>query len=312
MVGVLIMKHQDKAQFLKRVQSGKIGGLILWQGASLINGEPIVAVACRIAQASENSKTGDMVQTFILPDPHAAGIECNGSRPAKIMAWLKETGARSICGECPHAWQWDESAGQYRKGACYVREYQSPAAVLGAIYRNSYPIAGVDFPAAWVADCVAGLAVRLGSYGDPAAVPAGVWSRLIARAKSRTGYTHQWASAFPAARANAYRARGYLMASCDSQSDYSDAVDSGFRAFLVTPKGDATPRPGLMLCPASHEHEARTGKRTNCARCGACSGAGGKGERMPSVFIPAHGATASRVKPCPAAAAMVQAMGALS
>ena len=102
------------------------------------------------------------------------------------------------------------------------------------------------------------------------------------------------------------------MASCDSESDYSDAVDLGFRAFMVTPKGDATPRPGLMLCPASHEHEARTGKRTECAKCGACSGAGGKGERMPSVFIPAHGATASRVKSCPAAAAMVGAMGALS
>jgi hypothetical protein len=306
------MKYQNKAQFLARVQSGKIGGLVLWQGASLINGEPIVAVACRIAQASGNSKTGDMVQTFILPEPHDAGIEVNGSRPAKIMAWLKKTGARSICGECPHAWQWDESSGEYRKGACYVREYQSPAAVLAAVYRASYPIAGVDFPASWVSDCVAGLAVRLGSYGDPAAVPANIWARLILRAKSRTGYTHQWAGAFPAARANAYRARGYLMASCDSESDYSDAVDLGFRAFMVTPKGDATPRPGLMLCPASHEHEARTGKRTECAKCGACSGASGKGERMPSVFIPAHGATASRVKSCPAAASMVQAMGALS
>jgi len=95
------MEYQDKAQFLKRVQSGKIGGLILWQGASLINGDPIVAVACRIAQASGNTKTGDMVQTFILPDPHAAGIECNGSRPAKIMAWLKKPARVRFAGNVP-------------------------------------------------------------------------------------------------------------------------------------------------------------------------------------------------------------------
>ncbi len=287
----------DKTQFLADIQRGKIGGVILWRGKSLINGEPIVAVACKIADAnkSANTKTGAMVQTFILPDPKAHGIECAGNRPAKIQDWLERTGARSICGDCPHAWQYDPALDRYKKGSCYVREYQSPAAVLGAVYRESYPVAGVDFPKRWIADIVAGLSVRLGAYGDPAAVPAMLWARLVSKAKSRTGYTHQWDSAHDKARLNAFYMRAFLMASCDSVADYNAATRLGFRAFLVTPRGDASPRENMTLCPASSEFEQLHGRKTNCAKCGLCSGAMGKGENKKSVFIPAHGATASRV-----------------
>lgn len=144
------MQYTDFNKFAAALDSGKIPGVILWRGASAIDGAPIVLVANRFADDSGNEKTGAMVQTWILPDPHAAGIEVNGSRPAKIMAWLKSTGARSICGDCPHAWQYNEEAGEYEKGSCYVREYQAPAATLGGVYRGAYPIAGVDFPAQWI------------------------------------------------------------------------------------------------------------------------------------------------------------------
>jgi len=287
----------DKERFLADIRKNKVGGVILWRGKSLINGEPIVAVACKIADAnkSTNAKTGAMVQTFILPDPKPHGIECNGNKPAKIKAWLEKTGARSICGDCPHAWQWSPSEGKYKKGSCYVREYQSPAAVLGAVYRESYPVAGVDFPRRWVADIVEGLAVRLGSYGDPAAVPAAVWARLVSKAKNRTGYTHQWDSAYDKARTNAFYMRSFVMASCDSVADYNAATREGFRAFLVTPRGDASPRKNMILCPASSDFEKLTNRKTSCDKCGLCSGAMGKGENKKSVFIPAHGATANRV-----------------
>lgn len=162
-------------------------------------------------------------------------------------------------------------------------------------YRESYPVAGVDFPKRWIADIVAGLSVRLGSYGDPAAVPAMVWARLVSKAKSRTGYTHQWDSAHDKARINAFYMRAFLMASCDSVADFNAATRAGFRAFLVTPQGDASPRENMTLCPASGEFEAMHGRKTNCAKCGLCSGAMGKGEGKASVFIPAHGATANRV-----------------
>ena len=95
------MKYTNKAKFIADLDSKKIPGVILWRGASAIDGTPIVLVANRFDAKSGNDKTGAMVQTWILPDPHAAGIECTGSRPAKIMAWLKDTAAQSICGDCP-------------------------------------------------------------------------------------------------------------------------------------------------------------------------------------------------------------------
>jgi len=39
--------------------------IILYRGPSLINGQPIVALA---QSDSNNGKTGDMIQTFILDD----------------------------------------------------------------------------------------------------------------------------------------------------------------------------------------------------------------------------------------------------
>jgi hypothetical protein len=97
---------------------------------------------------------------------------------------------------------------------------------------------------------------------------------------------------------------------------------AGFRAFYVVPENSinaASPSAysvgahieGAMLCPASDAFEAMHGKKTSCEKCGACSGAGGKGARMPSVLIPAHGATGGRIDgaSCPAAAAIIERMG---
>lgn len=39
---------------------------------------------------------------------------------------------------------------------------------------------------------LAGLPVRLGTYGDPAAVPTVVWQTVLAQSAMHTGYTHQW------------------------------------------------------------------------------------------------------------------------
>jgi hypothetical protein len=129
-------------------------------------------------------------------------------------------------------------------------------------------------------------------------------------AKTRTGYTHGWKSAFPQFQRNAWRMRDLCMASCDSAADFRAAIDAGFRGFYVLPKTDTAPQiAGAMNCPASKEHEQKTGRRTTCAACGACSGAGGKGARMPSVFIIDHGVTGIKQNACPAAARMLENMG---
>lgn len=318
------MSYQSAAALRDDLKSGKIGGIIIWRGASAIDGTPIVVAANKFADNSLNDKTGAMVQTWILPDPHAAQIAVNGSRPAKINAWLADTGAKSICGDCPHAWQYNAQSGVYEKGSCYVREYQAPAAVLGAIARGSYLEAGVDFPKAWLTDIGAGFAIRLGSYGDPAAASPDAWLAFILRAAGRTGYTHGWKSMFPAFKRNAWRLRNIVMASCDSAADLHAARDAGFRAFYVIPHGAINSRAdtrvnavvdGAMLCPASGDFETYTGRKTSCLDCGACSGASGKGARMPDVIIPDHGTkkrgnAAKLAMQCPAAAAMLARMGA--
>ncbi|MFG6500162.1 hypothetical protein [Sulfitobacter sp. 1A15106] len=305
-------KYLSSAAKLKRaLESGALGGVVLWKGASLIDGAPIAYVATKFNGASGNEKTGAMVQTFILPDPHAAGIECNGAAPAKISPWLQKTGARSICGDCPHAWQWDESLGRYAKGSCYVREYQSPASVTGALYRDSYPVAGVDFPAEWIAELFASANVRFGSYGDPAAAPAWVTLQAASKATQRTGYTHGWKSAFDGFRENAAKLAGVVMASADSAADVKAAESLGFRCFRVAPMSEDVTAADEILCPASKEFEAMHGRRTDCAACGLCSGADGKGKGKRSVVIAAHGGTAKRVTgaACPAAVKMLRAMG---
>lgn len=304
------MKYTDISAFLRALDKGHVPGVILWRGASLIDGAPVVLVANRFDAAAENDKTGGMVQTWILPDPRTHGIEVNGARPAKISAWLKETGAQSICGDCPHAWQLNPETGEHEKGSCYVREYQAPAATLGGVYRGAYPVAGVDFPAEWIWRIGKGRAIRAGSYGDPAACPADVWRDFLSMASSRTGYTHMWKSAYAGARRNAWRMRDLLMASCDAEPEYRAAIDAGFRAFYVVPRGADLQVSGAMLCPASDEFESMHGRKTECAKCGACSGADRKGARMPSVFIPAHGATGGRITgaACPAAMAILNRM----
>lgn len=299
------MKHTNFTKFDAALRKGKIRGIILWRGPSAIDGTPIVAVANRFDAASQNDKTGAMVQTFIVPDPMAVGIEVTGTATAKLNDWLRKTGGQSICGDCPHAWQRVEGASHFEKGSCYVMEYKSPAAVVGAVYRGSYPEAGVDFPADWIPMLGAGLKIRLGSYGDPSAADPHPFIALVSRAAGRTGYVHMWKTKyFMRAKANAEVLRPYVMASCDSVADYADATAQRYRAFLVTPKNaDYSSRSllsvgsrvvGAMICPASGEFAELTGHKTNCSSCGACSGAEGKGKTMPNVFIPAHGATASR------------------
>jgi hypothetical protein len=312
-----IHNFDSPAALINTLDSGKLAGVILWRGASYYDGSPVVYVATKF-KGSKNEKTGAMVQTFILPDPIAAGVECDGSRPAKIVAWLQATGAKSICGDCPHAWQYDESLGRYAKGTCYVREYQAPAAVLGGIARRmtgrgaAYAVAGVDFPESWLPAIGAGRDIRLGSYGDPAAAPAAVSIDFVKHAAGRTGYTHFWKSARKLARENARALSPVVMASADSPSDVEKAEKLGFRAFFVVPHGalgegrdvlQNARKLGATLCPASKEFETATGNRTNCQACGICSGATGKGARARHVTIVDHSATKGVA--CPAVAGIL-------
>jgi hypothetical protein len=245
----------------------KANGAILWRGASLIDGAPIVAIAVGLASASSNRKTGAMLQTYILRedlDPHHA---------------VRVGADASICGDCPHRGTLErrpDGTLRNRGRTCYVNVGQGPLGVWRAYKRGRYLEPGQVVSASWLASLGAGRIVRLGTYGDPAAVPANVWQALTLNATGRTGYTHQWRQGF------AQALNGLCMASADSEADATTARALGWRTFRVAMPGDLARMPIEAICPAS----AEAGKKLTCAQCLACSGATG---RRGSIVIKAHG-----------------------
>ena len=235
---------KDIETLRRAIKRGEYSGVVLYEGPSRIDGAPIVAIACRITDASNNEKTGAMVQTFIMRRDIAPHIA------------LKTGDDASVCGDCPLR--------PIRKGKtrCYVRVYQAPLSVWNAYHRGRYAMPGVDFDAALLPELFAGLSFRIGSYGDPAAIPAVVWKTATRNVKNRTGYTHQWRRRIGSGLKN------LCMASADNESDVSAATARGWRTFRVR-KHDAPTLKTESICPASKEG----GNRTQCDRCGLCKGA---------------------------------------
>ena len=226
----------------------------VYDGPSLLDGERIVVLASGFRRESQNTKTGDMIQTWILRydiAPHEA----------------QKTGADgSVCGACPLRPLLYKAAGQDKR--CYVKTYQAPLTVWKA--HKDLEVC----PPERVKKLVEGKKVRRGSYGDPAAVPLWVWEMLDAGAGGDTGYTHQWRSAV--------KLSTFTMASVHTASEARLAQAFGFRTFRVLGQ-DEKPTPDEVLCPASKE----AGNRTTCARCGLCSGSK-PGDYRKNVAIYAH------------------------
>jgi hypothetical protein len=228
--------------------------VILWEGPSAFDGAPLVVVATGLRRGSKNAKTGAMVQTWILRV---------GENP---VASVKSGLDASNCGSCPH-----------RSGAgCYVDVSRAPLAVWRSYMRGAIPHATEADRAR-----IRSLALRIGSYGDPGAVPLAVWEAVTTPSQRRTGYTHAW------------RARpdlaGLCMASADSAAESHVARSQGWRTFRVIGADDvdAGARPGEIECLA----ESR-GK--SCIDCGLCHGKHATSAKA-SIFIAAHGAKSSRV-----------------
>jgi hypothetical protein len=237
---------------------------VIWRGESLLEpAAPIVAIATGLgADRSSNSKTGDMVQTWIL-----SAVQ----HPAEAIA----SGAdRAICGDCPHRRQPNGSR------SCYV----SLATGLGAVGRQLVAGRYPEISLTTAAAACAGRVVRLGAYGDPAAVPAEIWIELLHRSAGWTGYTHAW-------RRADRRLRPIVMASVDDPIEQIWARAEGWRTFRVrrvAADGTAEPlRLGEIACPAS----AEAGHRTTCADCQLCDGARATDGRR-SIAIVDHSAAA--------------------
>ena len=230
-------------------------GIILWQGKSLIDGERIMVIATGVFTKTANRKTGDMIQTYIL------------RRDIHPMLARRLGEDKSICGNCIHR----------EHSTCYVNLCHGPIAVYKAFHDGSYrPFQADD------TELFKDRYFRIGSYGDPAAVPFEVWDTICKAAKGHTGYTHQW-------KRCDQRLKQYCMASVDSikgyNKDYFQAQLMGWRTFRVRESLDNKLFANEFVCPASKE----AGVLTNCKKCGACGGFSQKRKKCPTIII--HGDT---------------------
>ena len=221
--------------------------MIVYEGPSEINGKPIVGLITGLVTPSTNKKTGPMAQLWILDAttaPHKA---------------VKTGEDESVCGDCPARNKW-----------CYVVTFQGPRSIWSAWKRGTYQ--------KFNAPLLNGVALRLGAYGDPAALPTEVLRRITRPVDRYTGYTHAWRYCDPSVKS-------FCMASCDSREDAVAAVRAGWRTFRVSTEPNDRALVGEVSCPASEE----AGHKLTCFDCGACDG-----RRRPTVksniVIQVHGA----------------------
>ena len=238
-----------------------MAGFIFYKGTSPIDGAPIVAIA---TLKSANSKTGDMVQTWILRED------------VSPLDAIQSGEDKSICGTCIH---------RGRKGksrTCYVDVGKAPAGIWRAYHRGQY-IDLSDDPDT-VAHLITGRIVRMGAYGDPAMVPVRQWRMLLAGSSGRTGYTHAWR------RMWAQALRQYAMASADSVAEQDLARAMGWRTFRVRTETEPL-QANEFACPASPEG----GQRKQCITCQACDGADRPGKASAAIIV--HGVMARHFAP---------------
>ena len=237
-----------------------VRGVVLYRGPSqLDDGADIVVVA---TLRSTNVKVGDVPQIWIL----------RADTPPNEAA--KQDLDKVVCGDCA-----------LRGNGCYVVLFMGPLSVYKAWKRGIYPEVSVR----QFAGLVRAPIVRVGAYGDPAAVPIHIWDKLrkhLNPAIKMVGYTHQWAD-MPILSSAQY-AR-YFMASVESSHQRDLAKRLGYRTFRIRRPGAAVLE-GEFQCPAVDDGSPI---KMTCDRCGACDGSF-RGTRKPDVTLEAHGSTMNR------------------
>ena len=214
---------------------------IIYNGPSLLDGKPIVVIA---TFSNRNTKTGAVVQTYILRS------DINPLEASKTGEDF------SICGDCTMRGEvtTDPKRKQAKARRCYVNLGQGVLIVYKSFLRGVYQIADN------VADrntIGRGRFVRIGTYGDPAAVPADVWTDLLAEATTFTAYSHQ----------SGWRP-DIAMQSADNRAQAIAHWKAGRRTFRVIADLGELDKANEALCPASKE----AGRRVQCTACKLCKG----------------------------------------
>ena len=253
-----------------RRQYGKApSGFVVYRGPSQIDGQPIVAIA---VMSSSNNKTDDMPQVFII----------RADIPPLVA--LKTGADRSICGDC--------LARPVNQGWCYVNVAQSVNMIWKCL--NKLPVirGGTDTGKTYtpypdiadkpdlVRELFSGRDVRLGAYGDPAALPITWLDNAMSDADGWNGYTHQWRTCSP-------EYAQYCMASIDRPCDTIAAELLGYRAFVARLPGEEMPetKRRAAVCPSDTAVHGKA--KASCADCLGCGGTGGRGTTHRTITV--HG-----------------------
>ena len=210
---------------------------ILYKGPSLLDKKPIVVIA---TYSDRNTKTGKVVQTYILRE------DINPLEASKIGADY------SICGNCTMRGipTNDPKRKIAKNRRCYVNLGQGVLIVWKAYKRGVYKFGDSVLMGR-------NRFIRIGTYGDPAAVPKYVWDNLLSESQTWTAYTHQknWSPEI-------------CMQSADSYDQALKHWKAGRRTFRVIQNIDELDKQNETLCPASKE----AGRRVQCVACKLCRG----------------------------------------
>jgi len=207
-----------------------MNGFLFYRGKSPIDNAPLIGIA---TTASENRKTGNLIQTWILRE------DISPTMARRIGE------DRSYCGDCPV------------RGPCYVNWGHAPLNIWKTYHRGGY----IDLrrKPSMMRRIVSGRIIRMGAAGDPAMIPLQHWLRVLHGADGWTGYTHQWRNPW------AQPMRELCMASVETLEDQDLARSMGWRTYRIR-RQDEPLAHNEIACPSDV-----TGRQ--CIACKACDGA---------------------------------------
>lgn len=264
---------------------------VVYSGPSQFDGVPIVAVLTGTGGRSKNAKTSKMSQLYVLvrdvPPNKAQDLGLDGSVCNDCM--MRPKLAREI-DIAKHGTTKLKKSEQSPR--CYVKTFEGALVTWKANHNKPANLVG-----GVAALRKSGVPLRIGAYGDPAALPPYVVQELVQAASGHySGYTHAWKNP------KFSWLKSFAMASCNSLQDYQKAKSMGWRTFRVIPRseeGKILPLREVLVneggrrelqCPATNE--AGRSKAQHCSTCNWCGGtmgevAGGKNHVF-DVAIRAH------------------------
>lgn len=235
-----------------RISKRKTNGYYFRVNSQLDN-QPII-VAVQMTDTANIKLGREMRQVWIMPAdvvPSAA----NGTKAQD-----------SVCGGC-----WFK-----KTGACYVN-MQTVNSVYRSVEAGNYTELDVsEADLSILADALCGQHVRVGAWGDPAAMPWEIMDTITKSAAGYTAYTHQ--TAHPKFDD---RYLSVCMVSAENPKVAAKYQAQGIRTFRPVLAGTALAASELTCPNESHG--------MNCIECRLCDGGNAK-RGNPSIAVTIHGA----------------------